>query len=761
MKKSNLLYIGFIVLLMGQAHAVEELPEIEVVGTSLLPGLEIEKEKLPYEVRSLQSENLGNETSLGIADVMNQYIPGVFTNEVQGSPYQGDVTYRGFRASSILGAAQGLSVYIDGIRINEPFGDVVNWDMIPEFALDNISLIPGSNPMYGLNTLGGALSLTTKSGLSHPGKVARVSFGSFSRKKLDISVAGKLSAGSGGDYFISASHFDESGWRDYSDGKISNIFGKANKNTDFGSVGIMTYFGDSDLLGNGLLPSTNFGVEDDVGEIRESGLYEARRQAVYSHPDQTKNEVGLISLNFQNYLDDDTQLNGLIYHRYGRQKRLGGDVEAEFESDENEWEFEGEFNNSKTRQNSSGFGLNFSKILDNHQITTGVTFDQSSVSYHATETEDCEVNSIRKVICDDDSETEDSAKVSGKSKTYSLFASDTTEVSGGIFVTGSLRYNHSKVENTLSTPAEGIKELVAQPKESFNYSKLNPALGISAKLDNGLNLFANASQGNRVPTVIELGCADKDNPCLLPTGLQADPFLEQVISRTYEIGARGRIGQGFGIISIYNTDNKDDIIFVSTDVNSGQGFFTNFGKTRNQGVDLQIVQKFNHIKITGNYSYLEATYEESGLLFGERSVQAMPGMRIPGIPENVFRLGVDWTPQDDLKIGLTFIATSDLITQGNEDGQIGGDDDVITRDASVDGYQLVNLNMRYERSENLTIFARVTNLFDEKYETYGAMAESVFNKNGNFVGDDEGPTVNRFVAPGAPRGVFVGLNYKF
>ena len=761
MKKSNLLYVGFIVLLMGQAHAVEELPEIEVVGTSLLPGLEIEKEKLPYEVRSLKSENLGNETSLGITDVMNQYIPGVFTNEVQGSPYQGDVTYRGFRASSILGAAQGLSVYIDGIRINEPFGDVVNWDMIPEFALDNISLIPGSNPMYGLNTLGGALSLTTKSGLSHPGKVARVSFGSFSRKKLDISVAGKFSAGSGGDYFISASHFDESGWRDYSDGKISNIFGKANKNTDFGSVGIMTYFGDSDLLGNGLLPSTNFGVEDDVGEIRESGLYEARRQAVYSHPDQTKNEVGLISLNFQNYLDDDTQLNGLIYHRYGRQKRLGGDVEAEFESDENEWEFEGEFNNSKTRQNSSGFGLNFSKILDNHQITTGVTFDQSSVSYHATETEDCEVNSIRKVICDDDSETEDSAKVSGKSKTYSLFASDTTEVSGGIFVTGSLRYNHSKVENTLSTPAEGIEELVAQPKESFNYSKLNPALGISAKLDNGLNLFANASQGNRVPTVIELGCADKDNPCLLPTGLQADPFLEQVISRTYEIGARGRIGQGFGIISIYNTDNKDDIIFVSTDVNSGQGFFTNFGKTRNQGVDLQIVQKFNHIKITGNYSYLEATYEESGLLFGERSVQALPGMRIPGIPENVFRLGVDWTPQDNLKIGLTFIATSDLITQGNEDGQIGGDDDVITRDASVDGYQLVNLNMRYERSENLTIFTRVTNLFDEKYETYGAMAESVFNKNGNFVGDDEGPTVNRFVAPGAPRGVFVGLNYKF
>ncbi len=761
MKKFNLFYLSCIFFMIGHVHAVDELPEIEVVGTSLLPGLEIEKEKLPYEVKSFQSKDIGNETSLGITDVLNQNVPGVFTNEVQGSPYQGDVTFRGFRASSILGAAQGLSVYIDGIRINEPFGDVVNWDMIPEFALDNISIIPGSNPMYGLNTLGGALSLTTKSGLSHPGKVARVSLGSFNRKKLDVSVAGKLSGGSSGDYFLSASHFDESGWRDHSDGKISNIFGKANKNTDFGSVGIMAYFGDSNLLGNGLLPSTNYGVEDDVGAIQEPGLYEVKRQAVYSHPDQTKNEVGLISLNFQNYIDDDTQLNGLLYHRYGLQKRLGGDVEAEFESDENEWEFEGEFNNSKTRQNSSGLGLNFSKIIDNHQITTGVTFDQSSVAYNATETEDCEVNSIRKVICDDDSEIEDSAKVSGKSKTYSLFASNTSEVSGGIFVTGSLRYNHSKVENTLSTPDDATEELVAQPKESFNYSKLNPALGVSIKLDNGLNLFTNASQGNRVPTVIELGCADKNNPCLLPTGLQADPYLEQVISRTYEIGARGRVGQGFGIISVYNTDNKDDIIFVSTDVNSGQGYFTNFGKTRNQGVDLQIVQEFDRLRIIGTYSYLEATYEEKGLLFGERSVQALPGMRIPGIPKNVFRLGLDWTPKDALKIGFTFIATSNLVTQGNEDGQIGGKDDVVARDAGIDGYQIVNANMRYAKSDNLTIFARVTNLFDEKFETYGAMAESVFTKNGAFVDEDEGPTVNRFVAPGAPRGIFVGLNYKF
>lgn len=760
--KTRKLFLAFSALVfLCNAYAIKELSEIDVVGTSLLPGLEIEEEKLPYEVQSFGSEKIGNESSLGITDFINQSIPGVFTNEVQGSPYQGDVTFRGFRASSILGAAQGLSVYLDGIRINEPFGDIVNWDMIPEFALDNVSLIPGSNPMYGLNTLGGALSMTSKSGLSHPGKVARISIGSFNRKKVDVSIGGEFSDGEGGDYFLSASHFNELGWRDHSDGSISNIFGKINKNTDYGSLGAMGYFGDSNLLGNGLLPSTNYGVEDDVGKIQQDGLYEAKRGAVYSHPDQTKNKVGLISINFQNYIDDDTQINGLIYSRYGRQKRLGGDVEPELKADERGWEFDGEFNNSKTRQNSSGLGLNLSKIINNHQITSGFTFDQNTVSYHATETGNCEVNTIRKVICDDDSETVDSAKVSGKSKTYSLFTSDTATVSDGIFVTGSLRYNHTKVENTLSTSDEATEDLIVQQKESFTYSNLNPAFGVSVKLDNGINLFITASQGNRVPTVIELGCADENNPCLLPTGLQADPYLEQVISRTYEVGARGRIAQGFGVLSVYNTVNKDDIIFISTDLNSGEGFFTNFGKTKNQGIDLQITQRFNRVKVTGTYSHLKATYEESGLLFGERSVQAKPGMRISGIPENVFRLGIDWTPQDTLKIGLTLIVSSDLVTQGNEDKLIGRNGNVVARDASIDGYQLLNLNMRHEQSDNLIIFARMTNLLNEKYETYGAMAESVFTKNGSFVDYNKGPTVNRFVAPGAPRGIFIGLNYSF
>jgi len=107
---------------------------------------------------------------------------GVTVNEVQGSPFQVDVNYRGQRLSPLLGTAQGLSLYLDGMRLNQPFGDVVNWNLLPEAAISGLALVPGSNPLYGLNTLGGALVLTTKSGLSHPGTTADVSFGSAGRK---------------------------------------------------------------------------------------------------------------------------------------------------------------------------------------------------------------------------------------------------------------------------------------------------------------------------------------------------------------------------------------------------------------------------------------------------------------------------------------------------------------------------------------------------------------------------------------------------
>ena len=169
----------------------KKLQAVEVVGTSPLPGLGIEKNKLPYDVQTVNEETLYRSKSLNVTEYMANNLTGVNINEVQGSPFQADITYRGFRLSSLLGSPQGLSVYLDGVRVNEPFGDVVNWDMIPEAAISNVTLVPGSNPVYGLNTLGGALAFTTKSGLTAPGTEVKFSLGSFMRTRGDVSY-GKI-----------------------------------------------------------------------------------------------------------------------------------------------------------------------------------------------------------------------------------------------------------------------------------------------------------------------------------------------------------------------------------------------------------------------------------------------------------------------------------------------------------------------------------------------------------------------------------------
>src|SRR5262249_58584195 len=107
--------------------------------------------------------------SPSLPDFLERGMGGFVSSAPQGNPFQPDVSFRGFTASPLLGTPQGLSVYVDGVRVNQPFGDVVSWDLIPRSAIASLTLMPGSNPMFGLNTLGGALAITTKSGLVNQG----------------------------------------------------------------------------------------------------------------------------------------------------------------------------------------------------------------------------------------------------------------------------------------------------------------------------------------------------------------------------------------------------------------------------------------------------------------------------------------------------------------------------------------------------------------------------------------------------------------
>ena len=114
----------------------------------------------------------------------------MYVNEVQGNPFQPDVNYRGYTASPLLGTPQGLSIFMDGVRLNQPFGEVVSWDLIPRIAIASMTVVPGSNPLFGLNTLGGALSIQTKDGKSNAGTSVLATYGSNQRRALEFEHGG-------------------------------------------------------------------------------------------------------------------------------------------------------------------------------------------------------------------------------------------------------------------------------------------------------------------------------------------------------------------------------------------------------------------------------------------------------------------------------------------------------------------------------------------------------------------------------------------
>ena len=276
-----------------------------------------------------------------------------------------------------------------------------------------------------------------------------------------------------------------------------------------------------------------------------------------------------------------------------------------------------------------------------------------------------------------------------------------------------------------------------------------------------LTVFGNWAQSNRAPTVLELGCADKDTPCALPTGLQADPYLSQVVSQTLEAGMRWKNDFGYNLsVSAYRTLNKDDIVFLMADPATGEGYFKNIDKTQYIGLDINASKTWQNWYLSTTYSYLKATYESSAELLGAdyddgtnvipREMDITPGTRMAGIPLHKLKMHLDWSATEKWKLGTSMIVSSSIVTQGNEDGYIS---DGVSGDAKVNGYALFNLNTTYKVQKGFEIFGKINNVFNKSYETYAMMAAN------NLYSDEQ--TLSKFVAPGAPRTYMAGLRYKF
>src|SRR5437868_2489060 len=295
------------------ADAVRQLPEVTVVAPAPLPAFTVPREAFPGNIQVTTAADIEASKAPNLPAFLAETVNGVVVNDAQGNPFETDLLYRGYRLSPTLGASQGLSLYLDGVRQNAALGDIVNWAAVPEAAISTVTLVPGSNPLYGLNTLGGALAITTKSGETHQGVEADASLGTRGRARLDLSAGKRL--GDGWHAYIGGTAFREDGWRDLSDSSLGNGFAKLGRATDRTQWSVSVLAATSRLTGNGLLPDS---------------LYSANRRAFYTAPDIARAHSLQVTLTGAHQFNAEDQLALTAYWRQTRANTTTADISDDY-----------------------------------------------------------------------------------------------------------------------------------------------------------------------------------------------------------------------------------------------------------------------------------------------------------------------------------------------------------------------------------------------------------------------------------------------
>jgi outer membrane receptor protein involved in Fe transport len=726
---------------------------IEVIGTTPLGG-EIDANRIAANVQSATAEELREQGALDLADFMKRSMGSVFVNEAQSNPLQPDVQYRGFVGSPLLGLPQGLAVYQDGVRINEPFGDTVNWALIPENAIDSLYVLPGSNPLYGLNALGGAIAVRTKDGFTSPGTRAELLGGSFGRVGLQADTggtAGKVA------YYLAASRLEEDGWRDFSPTEANQVFAKLSALGDSSRFDVSLTHVATDLIGNGAAPVD---------------LLELDPEAIFTRPDQTKNRLAMLDVRGEQTLSSAVTLRGNIYVRNSNVSTLNGDDsdydecedtpgfvceiedgEEEVIVDENDDpipfddELEGAtINRTRTEQSGTGFGLQADFTGDlggrDNLFTIGVAHDDANIDFVAS-TELGSLDATRLAIPGGAFVGEAFTGLDASVANSGFFLSNVFTLGTRTTLTLSGRYNrtHVVLEDQLGDELDG----------DHTFTRFNPAVGIT--VDGGsVTFYAGYSEANRAPSPVELTCADEDDPCRLPNAFVADPPLEQVVARTIEAGVRGALPNGRWHAGIFSTKNDDDIIFISAGALTNEGYFDNVGDTQRDGFEANLSgDAGERVSWSLDYTYLDATFRDDFAVAsannpfavdGEIEVEA--GDRLPLIPQHLLKAGLRVAVSEEFTIGADIYSSSGQHYRGDEGNFV----------EEIDGYTLLGLRAEYRLGERATLFGNIDNLLDEEYATFG-----VFGEPDEVLGDDfEDP---RFVGPGAPRALWVGVRLSF
>jgi iron complex outermembrane recepter protein len=741
-----------------------QFPTINVIAVTPEQGADLPENLLPYRVQSATTEDFERSQALDVTDYMNRHMTGVTINSAQDNPLLPDVQFRGFTASPLLGGSEGIAVYVDGVRVNEVFGDTVNWDLIPEEAMAKMSLLSGANPIFGLNTLGGAILIQTKNGFTDPGTHAEIYGGSFGRSETTVESGGN--SGQWG-YYILANHFEEDGWRDLSNSNATTFLSTLSWHGDNASFDLHLSHAETKLVGNG---------------AQSIQVLQLAPRSVFTAPDRTQNFYTGVTGQGTYKFNDDTSVSATLFGRQVDSRSYNGD-DTIFGVCNDDGDFRCNDDGSPVfDQNGSPVSSSYNAINDigvrkqlsyggslqavfkqplfglTNQFVAGLDYDHGRVNYSSILEASFFVPDPRDPIYSFSTQPDTGIDISADALAVHI-----TNVNEGVYLTDTLSLN-DKLALSLSARYNHTHTVIADVSGNnpdlngdHSFHRLNPAAGLTYQFSPGVNFYGGYSESTRAPTPVELTCASPDAPCKLPNDFVADPDLKQVVSRSIEAGLRGNFsalwdGKTRWQIGLFRTKNIDDIIFQATGgAQSNEGFFANIGDTRRQGIEASLSGKAfdNRLDWYTNVTHLDATFRTPFLENSANNPNADPdtglvqvnkGDRLPGLPRNTFKLGADYKLTNDFSLGGDFVYNSAQYLRGDESNLL----------PPIGGFAIFNLRGSYRINEHVAVFARVENLFDRRFYNFGILGDAT-----DIFPDFTDP---RFVSPGMPRAGWIGVS---
>jgi iron complex outermembrane receptor protein len=751
------------------------LPPVNIIATTPLPGIGIDPDKVPANVQTLDSSDLIREGSPSLLNALSGQAGSVNINDAIVDRFQPAILYRGFEASPVLGTPQGIAVYQNGVRINEAFGDTVNWDLIPDIAIDRFDMV-SANPVYGLNALGGAAVLTMKNGFTYQGFEWEAAGGSFGQRGSQFQYGQQ--SGNFATY-LAGRWFDEDGWRQFSSDHLRQLYADIAARNDRVSLDISFSGAENRLNGAGTTPAQSLAVD---------------RTLDFTTPQNNTNRLAFLVVNGSYRATDTLSFQANAYLREFHQTVVNGNTTNYVACSDGSGNLcqsdtttllvatngssipdlsnggtipigENDRENIHTTTIGGALQTTFTGDVFGHEnhFVLGGSVDHSTVDF-VSSAEVGVINSSLQVL--PSGFTVDALENAGFNATpvslsaannyYGVFATDTFNLTPALAVTASGRFNLAEIalSDRLGPNLTG----------SARYARFNPAVGATYKFGDGLTAYAGYSEGNRAPTPSEIECSNPAQPCLLPSSLSSDPpTLKQVVSHTYEAGLRGKfklpdiLPGGFNWnAGLFRTDLDDDIYAVATTVSSG--FFENIGATRRQGIETGLGYKDDSWSVFVNYSLVDATFQSPLTLPSPNNpfadvngnIQVRTGDRLPGVPLHQLKAGADYHINPNWIVGGLLTYFSAQFLRGDESNQ----------NPTLPGYVVVGLHSSYKITENFEVFANIQNLFGAKYATFAQYGDPTgIGARGvptNGIGVD-----NRFLAPGAPISVYGGVRVKF